>query len=101
MRLAARGLCCGRPTYKTTSTISNLVSVVTKDSAGHYYLIADNSGSPGVTVTANLSALITSGTGTQWEFSSTKNDVIVGTPTLSNGQVTFSIPSNATELLKF
>jgi len=45
--------------------------------------------------------LITSGTGTQWEFSSTKNDVIVGTATLSNGQVTFSIPSNATELLKF
>jgi hypothetical protein len=101
MRLTARGLCCGRNTYQTTSNISNLLSVVTKDSAGHYYLIACNSGSPGVTVTADLSALITTGTGTQWEFSSANNDVIVGSPSLSGGKVTFSIPSNATELLKF
>jgi hypothetical protein len=101
MRLASRALCCGRATYQTTSTISNLVSVVTKDSAGHYYLVACNSGSPAATVTANLSALIMSGTGTQWEFSAAKNDVIVGTPSLTNGQVTFTVPANSTELLKF
>jgi hypothetical protein len=52
-------------------------------------------------MTANLSALITSGTGTQWEFSSANNDAIVGSPTLSNGMVTFTIPANGTELLKF
>jgi len=91
----------GRPTYPVTSSIRNLLSVVTEDSSGHYYLIADNSGSPGVTVTADLSALITSGTGTQWEFSSQNNDVVVGSPTLSGGHVTFSIPAGATELLKF
>jgi hypothetical protein len=78
-----------------------VLSVVTQDSSGHYYLIADNSGSPGVTVTADLSALITSGTGTQWEFSSLNNDVVVGSPTLSSGHVTFSIPAGSTELLKF
>jgi hypothetical protein len=101
MRLAARGLCRGRPMYQTTSSIGNLVSVVTKDSAGHYYLIACNSGSPAVTVTADLSALITTGTGTQWEFSSAHSDGIVGSPTLSGGKVTFTVPANATELLKF
>lgn len=101
MRIAARGLCCNRPTYQVTTTVRNVVSVVTKDSSGHYYLVACNSGSPAATVTANLSALITSGTGTQWEFSSTNNDAVVGSPTLSNGQITFTIPANATELLKF
>lgn len=101
MRIAARALVGGRPTYPVTSSLKNVESVVTKDSAGHYYLIASNTGSPAVTMTANLSALITSGTGTQWEFSSTNNDAIVGSPTLSNGIITFSIPTNATELLKF
>ena len=101
MRLAARALVGGRPTYQVTSSLKNVISVVTQDSAGHFYLMACNSGSPGVKVTADLSALITSGTGTQWEFSSTNNDAIVGSPTLSNGQVTFSIPANGTELLKF
>jgi len=101
MRIAARALVGARPTYQVTSSVKNVVSVVTKDPSGHYYLIACNSGSPAVTMTANLSALITSGTGTQWEFSSTNNDAIIGSPTLSSGTVTFTIPANATELLKF
>jgi hypothetical protein len=101
MRLAARALVGGRPTYQVTSSVRNVISVVSKDSSGHFYLLACNTGSPAVTMTANLSALITSGTGTQWEFSSANNDAIVGTPTLSNGMVTFTIPAGATELLKF
>jgi len=64
MRIAARALVGARSTYQVTSSINNVISVVTKDSSGHYYLIACNSGSPGVTVTADLSALITTGTGT-------------------------------------
>jgi hypothetical protein len=94
-------LVANRPTYQVTSTVRNVVSVVTKDSSGHYYLIACNNGSPGTTVTADLSALITSGTGTEWEFSSTHNDVVIANPSLSSGKVTFTIPSNSTELLKF
>jgi hypothetical protein len=101
MRIAARALVGNRPTYQVTSSVRNVISLVTKDSSGHYYLIACNSGSPAVTMTANLSALITSGIGTQWEFSSANNDAIVGSPTLSNGMVTFTIPANGTELLKF
>src|SRR5258708_11783589 len=101
MRLAARALVGGRPTYQVTSSVRNVTSVVTKDSSGHYYLLAVNSGSPAATMTANLSALITSGTGTQWEFSAANNDAIVGTPTRSNGMVTFTVPANGTELLKF
>jgi hypothetical protein len=101
MRIAARALVGGRATYQVTSSDRNVTSLVTKDSSGHYYLIANNGGSRSVTVTANFSALITSGTGTQWEFSSANNDAIVGSPTLSNGMVTFTIPGNGTELLKF
>ena len=101
MRIAARALVGGRATYQVTSSVRNVGSIVTKDSSGHYYLLACNSGSPAVTMTANLSALITNGTGTQWEFSSANSDAVVGSPTLSNGMVTFTIPANGTELLKF
>lgn len=86
IRIGARTLVGGRPTYQVTSSIKNVLSVVTKDAVGHYYLLACNDGSPDVTVTADLSALITSGTGTQWEFSSTNNDVVIGSPTLANGR---------------
>jgi hypothetical protein len=101
MRIAARALVGGRPTYQVTSSLNNVISIVTKDSSGDYYLIACNTGHKAVTVTADLSALIISRTGTQWEFSSANQDAIVGSPTLSNGKVTFSIPGNGTELLKF
>jgi hypothetical protein len=101
MRIAARALVGGRATYQVTSSVRNVSSIVTKDSSGHYYLLACNSGSPAVTMTANLSALITSGTGTQWEFRAANNDAVVGSPTLSNGMVTFTIPANGTELLQF
>ncbi len=101
MRMAARALVGGRPTYQVTSSNSNLVTVATKDAAGAVYLIVCNTGSPAVTVTADLSALITTGTGTQWEYSSSYLDTVVANPVLSNGKVTFTVQANGSELLKF
>jgi len=52
-------------------------------------------------VDADLSALVTNGTGTMWQFSATRADEVVGSPALSNGHVTFTIPGAAAVLLRF
>jgi hypothetical protein len=97
VRIAIRGLGPCRPTYQATT--SSGLAIATKDSAGKVYLLVN--GASG-TLTADLSALITSGTGTMWQFDATHNDVIVGNPVLSNGRVTFTAPgSGGTVLLKF
>jgi hypothetical protein len=36
-----------------------------------------------------------------WQVDATHNDVIVGSPALSSGHVSFSIPGQAAMLLKF
>jgi len=63
-------------------------------------LVANN-GTSALTVDANLSALLTSGTGTLWQFDATHNDVTNGSPVLSAGHVTFTIPGTAAILIKF
>ena len=102
MRLGIRGLQGARPTYQSTTSNSNLQAITTKDSAGHVYLLVTNSSvKTAYTVDADLSALISSGTGTMWQFDSTHMDVAVGSPALSNGHVTFTVPGTSAVLLKF
>jgi hypothetical protein len=52
-------------------------------------------------VDANLSALLTSGTGTMWQYDATHLDVIVGNPVLNNGHVTFTIPGTSAILIRY
>jgi hypothetical protein len=77
-------------------------TITAKDAEGTMYLLVTNSSrETSYNVHADLSALITSVTGTMWQFDATHNDVIVGHPTLSNGHVTFTIPSMAAVLITF
>jgi hypothetical protein len=84
-----------------TSSNSYLVSVATTDATGALYVIVCNTGTRAVTADVNVSALKTTGTGTQWEYSSVNLDAIVGSPVLNSGHVTVTIPGNGTTLLKF
>jgi hypothetical protein len=102
MRLGIRGLRGARPTYQSITSNSNLQAITTKDSAGHVYLLVTNSSvKTAYTVNADLSALISSGTGTMWQFDSTHMDVVVGSPAISNGHVTFTVPGTSAVLLQF
>ena len=77
-----------------------MLAITTKDAEGTLYLLVTNSSKETLSsVNADLSELITSGTGTMWQFDVTHNDVIVGHPMLSNGQVTFTIPPTAAILI--
>lgn len=99
-RLAIRALKGSRPTYQSTTNNASLMALTTKDATGTFLLVT-NGGTKALTVDADLSALITSGTGTMWQYSAGYMDVVVGNPTLSNGHVIFTIPGTAAVLLKF
>ena len=101
MRLAIRGLQGGRTTFQTTCNTSGLLAITTKDSFGHYWVLVTNTSSSETTASLDLSALVTSGQGTMWQFDSSHNDVVVGSPTLDNGKLTFSLSANAAYLLEF
>ena len=86
MRLAIRGLQSCRPTYQSTSTNTNILAITSKGTAGHVYVFLDNTSNTSISATVNLSALLTSGTGTEWEFNSSHTDVVLGRPTLKTGK---------------
>ena len=96
------GLNSCKTTYQSTTSDSHVLAITTKDAEGTMYLLVTNSSMEAAyNVNADVSALITSGTGTMWQFDATHNDVIVGHPTLSNGHVTFTILDTAAILITF
>ena len=99
MRLATRALQGARPTYESTCSDENLLAITTRDQ-GHIYLLVNNKGDAAVPVEADLSQLAESGIVTMWQFDATHNDVIVGTPRLTGGRVSFTVPGTGTVLLK-
>jgi hypothetical protein len=101
MRMAIRGLQGGRTTFQTTCSVSGLLAITTKDTSGHYWVLIADTSSSATSATLNLSGLISSGQGTMWQFDSSHNDVVVGSPTLASGQVTLSLAANTAYLLKF
>jgi hypothetical protein len=101
-RLALRALQGGRPTHQASTSTGNLLAIATEDAAGHLYvLVANSAAHTTYAVDADLSALRTSGTGTMWLYDATHPDVVVGSPTLSNGHTTFQIPGTAAVVLQF
>ncbi|HEX8221503.1 MAG TPA: hypothetical protein VF914_20110 [Chloroflexia bacterium] len=102
LRMGTRALNGCKATYQSTANNSNLLAITTKDAAGKVYLLVTNSSAnTSYTVDANLSALLSSGTGTLYQFDATHNDVVNGSPVLSNGHVTFTIPGTAAILITY
>jgi hypothetical protein len=64
-------------------------------------LIANNAANTSYTTTVDLSALKTTGTGTEWQYDATHNDVVVATPSLTAGKVTVTLPGTSAVLVKF
>jgi hypothetical protein len=79
-----------------------VLTITAKDAEGTMYLLVTNSSrETPYNVSADVSALLTSGTGTMWQFDATHHDSIVGHPVLSNGHLTFTIPGMAAILITF
>lgn len=101
LRMGIRALQGGRPTFVTTTSHEDLMTIATQDIDRNIYLLAINSGQESHTVDANLSELLMNGTGTLWEFSAEVMDEVVGNPVLENGYVVLSIPAKAAILVQF
>ena len=102
LQMATRALNGCKATFRATTSNSNLLAIATRDAAGHVYLLALNlSANTSYTVDADLSQLLASGTGTEWQYDDTHDDVVVATPTLSAGHTSFTIPGTAAVLLEF
>jgi hypothetical protein len=102
LRMGIRALGGCRPTYQSTASSGDLLAITTRDALGQVFLLVTNSARrTSYSIDANLSALATTGTGTMWQFSATSADQVVGSPVLSNGHVTFTIPGAAAVLLRF
>jgi hypothetical protein len=101
LRMGIRALIGARPTYQSVASTSDLLAITTKDSGGHVYLLVANISKNTYTVNADLSKLLSQGTGTMWRCDSTYQDTIVAHPTLVNGLLTFAIPSWGAVLIQF
>lgn len=100
VRLANRALQGGRSTFQSTPSTSNLMTITTRDATGNYYLLVTNSSKTTYALDADVSALLTTGSGTLWQFSASQLDTIVGNPNVTAGHVTFTVPSTSAMVLK-
>jgi len=91
-----------KPVYSVTGSIPSSVKVfASKDATGFYVLVVNRgTGSVTQTVTANVSAHRSSGTGTLTEYSAANKAVVVSSPAVSGGSVTFTSPANSIVVLR-
>lgn len=101
LQMATKALAGSKPTYQTTVNNSSLRAITTRNSDGSINLLVTNTAAGSLALTADLSALKTTSTGTEYQYDATHNDVVVGSPVLSNGRVTFTIPGTGAILIVF
>jgi hypothetical protein len=102
-RLMIRGLIGGKERLDhTASGFSGTTRTMVIRDAEYVYIIVlrDDVGETG-TVSVDLAALgCGSGTVTVWEYSAANKDVVVQTPTMTNGQFTFTTPADGISLAR-
>lgn len=91
MRIAIRALQDAKTLYNVTTSDTGRSYVASKD-ANNLYLLALNQGNQGQTINANVSAHLSSGTVTLYEYSAINKDAVVATPALSAGTFSFNLP---------
>ncbi len=99
-RMEIRGLQGRRATCQSTCSNADMLSITTKDGAGHYRVLFTATGSA-VTATLDMGALLTTCTGTIWQFDASHNDVVAGNPVLSYSKTTLSVAANAGYPIEF
>lgn len=100
--MGIRALQGWRTTYQSVIGNRHLLAITTADGNKNIYLLVTNLDSNAShTIDANLSALLTSASGTMWQFDATHQDAIIGRPALVNGYVTLTIPASGAVLVKF
>ena len=102
VRMAIRALQGCRPTYESIANNANLFAITTKDAKdGSFFLVTNQDSQKVDIITVDLSALITQGKGTIWQFDAQHSDQVVGSTMINNGQMTLTVPAMGALLVKF
>gem|GEM_PF-2803506 len=102
-RLMTRGLVKGKDRLSHTASgfSSETRTLVTRDADYIYVIVLRNNGTQPATVNVDVSALRGGGgAATVWEYSATNKDVVVETPTITNGQFSFTAPAMGISLAR-
>jgi|GEM_PF-1605698 len=97
MRLGIRALQDAKTLYNVTTTDTGRSYAASKDT-NNLYLLVLNLSNQDQTISANVSAHISSGTATIYEYSAAHKDTVVGTPALNAGAFSFAAPKNSAAL---
>ena len=100
VRMGIQALQGCRPTYKTTSSTSNLVAITTIDQSKNVYLLVTNQSSVSYKVQVNFSSLLRKASGTILQFDSHHPDSVVGKLAVDNGTTTLVIPASSAVMVK-
>ena len=100
LQLAVQALQGGKPTYKSSTSTSDLTAITTKDDTGRINLLVTNTNrNNSYWVNADISALFT-GSGSSTIKSYPNNKDQASGPQVNNGQVQFTIPASAAVLIQ-
>jgi hypothetical protein len=95
------GIQNGKASFSVTGNSTSLKILGSKDAGGFYIVVLNRgTGSTLYTITANVSAHRTTGTGTLTEYSAANKAVVVSNPVVSGGVVTFNSPADSLVVLK-
>jgi len=93
------GIQNGKASFSITGNGTSLKILGTEDATG-FYVVVLNRSTTGYTITANISAHRTTGAGTLTEYSTANKAVVVASPVVSGGVVTFNAPATSLVVLK-
>lgn len=91
-----------KPQYQISGTLPSTLKVLSsKDATGFYLLVINRgTGSANQSITADVSAHRSSGTASVTEYSTANKAVVVATPSVTAGSVSFTSPANSVVVVR-
>ncbi|HLZ60676.1 MAG TPA: hypothetical protein VKR06_27330 [Ktedonosporobacter sp.] len=101
MRMAIRALQGCRPTYESKTNNPNLRPITTRDPNGCvFFLVTNQDRQKSSHINVDLSALVSSGQGTLWQFDADHHDQIAGSVVITNGRMNLTVPAQGALLVR-
>jgi hypothetical protein len=85
----------GKASYEILGNSAGLPILASRDGDGTLYLAVVNTSSYAYSLTADVSAHLSSGTGPLTEYSTANKAVVVANPAVEDGQVSFAVPAQS------
>lgn len=98
LRMGTRALQGGRPVLLTGISDDAVMAIATQDDQNQINLLLVNDQPQAHTLAVDLSALVSDGTGTLWEFSETVQDEAIAPLVVTQGELQLTLPAYSSQL---